>query len=271
MEAVQVTDLHATLNPPATVAPTKVVVEQQPIHVLVYGDPGGGKTTFATTFPTPILYFTFDAVGKEMPVLRLGKPGPLNDGVRQVLGKNGELVAQVEYFHDLLVNKPVAYQKFMARLASVSADMGKFKTLVLDSVTSMELAARKQQQYSVNPQSKDPRQWFAGTTERLEEVLCIWLGALHNINVVVCAHIDEDKDELHGTFVRNPAAPGRLRKRLAAYYAEMYRVYASRPDQSKPAKYLLQTRSNQLYNATSVVAEAPDPCDATYAALWASK
>ncbi len=30
------------------------------VKVLVYGEPGGGKTIFSTGFPGPILYFDFD-------------------------------------------------------------------------------------------------------------------------------------------------------------------------------------------------------------------
>ena len=41
----------------------------RPIHCLVYGQPGTGKSTFAATFPKPMLVFMFDSFGKEMPYL----------------------------------------------------------------------------------------------------------------------------------------------------------------------------------------------------------
>lgn len=262
MPELSIADKPSYFTPPQVDLPS-----DQVLHALVYGDPGAGKTHFAATWPKPILYMSFDAVGKETPVLKLGNATPMKDNAREVTDKNGDLLVRVEYYHDTIVNKPQAYERFMTKLGTLNLELPKYKTLVLDSITSMELAARKQQQYKLNPNSKDPRQWYAGTTERLEEVLCIWLGALHNVNVVVLAHIDEEKDELHGTMIRNPAAPGRLRKRLAAYYPEMYRAFVKR-EGDKPAQYLLQTRSNNLYHATSVVAEAPDPCPQTFDALW---
>lgn len=50
--------------------------EKQPIHVLVYGDYGSGKSTFATTFPKPLLVLCFDKTGKDIPYLRLGREEP---------------------------------------------------------------------------------------------------------------------------------------------------------------------------------------------------
>jgi len=46
---------------------------QRPLTMfLVYGDPGSGKTTFLSTFPKPLLVFSFDPFGKELPYLRMG-------------------------------------------------------------------------------------------------------------------------------------------------------------------------------------------------------
>ena len=40
---------------------------------LVYGDPGSGKSTFLSTFPKPLLVFSFDPFGKEIPYLKHGQ------------------------------------------------------------------------------------------------------------------------------------------------------------------------------------------------------
>jgi len=34
---------------------------------LVYGDTGTGKSTFAASFPKPLLVFCFDPAGKDIP------------------------------------------------------------------------------------------------------------------------------------------------------------------------------------------------------------
>jgi hypothetical protein len=39
---------------------------------LVYGEPGSGKTTFAATWPKPLLVIFFDPIGKDLPYLELG-------------------------------------------------------------------------------------------------------------------------------------------------------------------------------------------------------
>lgn len=52
---------------------------RKPLHVLVYGDTGAGKTTFLSTLPQPIYLMQFDGLGKETPFLRLGEDGGLKN------------------------------------------------------------------------------------------------------------------------------------------------------------------------------------------------
>lgn len=246
------------------------MADHPPIHVLMYGDSGAGKSTSAATFPKPMLVLAFDPYGKETPYLKRGIVAEGEDefGTRtqDVLSKkSGGLLIRVEHYIDFDPSKPEAYSRFLARLTRLNKDVDEFQTIVLDSVTFMELAARKLQQYKINPNSKEPRQWFAGSTDTLEEVLMIRFGALP-CNVVVLAHVDEDKDEVHGTYVRNPSAPGRLRKRSPAGYGELYRAYVKKAE-GGDRKHLWQTRSDSLFNAASQVG-APDPCDQDYRMIW---
>jgi len=43
------------------------------LHVVVMGDPGARKSTFAATFPKPMLVLNFDPMGKETPYLLAGE------------------------------------------------------------------------------------------------------------------------------------------------------------------------------------------------------
>ena len=245
-------------------------------HWLIYGESGSGKSSCAATWPKPLLGCFFDPLFKERPYLytRSGKPrGVITREVEgavpvdEARGDTGNLLVRIEHYLDADVKNPRAYADFLARMSRIHDDIQAWKivTLVIDSVTFMELAARKEQQYRLNPTARDPRQWFNGSTDTLEEVLMINVGTLP-INVVVIAHIDEQKDDLHGTMVRNPAAPGRLRKRGAGGYSEVYRAYVHREDNGDPV-YAWQTRSDQFFNALSLF-NVPNPCAQGYKELW---
>lgn len=260
-----------------------------PLHVLLYSDSGGGKSTVAATFPKPMLVFAFDPRGKEMPYYRrpdgttygrLVNVGADEAGTPalEVLGQDADgefLQTRIEMYHDVLhygpsSNKPTAtnaYPRFLSRMHRLDAELaaGEWATIVIDSVTFMELCARKYAQYVVNRASKEPRQWFAYSTDAIEEMLMMRFGALP-VNVVVCAHVDEDKDEVHGFFVRNPKAPGRTRKSLPSAYPEFYRACVVR-DEKGDVRYQLQTAPDAVWNASSQIG-APNPCAPDYEALW---
>ncbi len=142
-------------------------------------------------------------------------------------------------------------------------------TLVVDSVTFMEIAARYRERYVTNPKSKEPRQWWAGSTDALEQMLLVSIGALR-INVVVVAHASEQREEVNGQVLRTIIAPGRLAKATAAGYTETYRAYVIRNEQTKERQYVLQTQPDNLWIAKTGI-DAPDPCWADYEALWTNR
>lgn len=241
-------------------------------HWLIYGDSGGGKTTGAATFPKPGLVFMFDPVGKDTPYLKKGdveeSKNPDGTRVKTVRSrKDGSLLFRIEYYLDADAQKPQAYSNFLNRLTTLESDitgMG-IKTVILDSVTFMELMARKLSQYKLNPASREPRQWFGFSTDTLEEILMIRFGSLP-INVVVLAHIDDSKVSSHGNNVFSIAAPGRLSRRGPGGFSEVYRAYvAMTPDGKK--EHLWQTSADSLYTASSQVG-APDPCVPEYEMIW---
>ena len=259
--------------------------QHDPIHVLVYGEAGAGKSQFASTFPKPIYVAMWDGIGKDMPYRKRGQATQVFDDTeisglqyREVWlvddeghAKSKRPIIRIDYFMDVNPKDPRAFERWQARLVDIEDFLiaGKFKTLVFDSTTSAELLARKLHQHRLNKTSKDPRQWFAGSTDLLEESLMGALPSLITTNVVVVSHISEDKDEVAGTFVRNPLAPGRLQKRLASRYGEFYRAYVSRDDDGE-RYWALQTTIDDRYNAATQIG-APDPCEPTYNALFAEE
>lgn len=242
-----------------------------PLHALVYGDPGSKKSTFAATFPLPMNVFFFDPIGKDGPYLRVGNPTDFYHGQgenflsRDVIDDNGELMIRLNYFGDVNPKQPTGFKAFLTRMQQFYNELDYWQTAVVDSLTFMEFTARKHEQYVLNKSAKDQRQWWAGATDALEEMIQGSLGAMP-INVVVIAHIDEHKDDFNGQILRRPKAPGRLSKGVAAGYSEVYHAFAFRDEQGKQ-DYALQTEPDNMWICESQV-NAPNPCWPNYDAIW---
>jgi hypothetical protein len=97
------------------------------IHALVYGPPGSGKTTFASTFPTPIFWFLFDSRDKVTllsfdPRLAVVEESETKHGrVEDYRDKDGGLLFHVEHFQEENPTKPKAWSRFLARFQEVLA------------------------------------------------------------------------------------------------------------------------------------------------------
>lgn len=247
-------------------------VERPFLHVAAYGGPGTRKSTFFSTFPAPIVVGHFDAVGKDMPYWELGSPTAVQADkhgteYREILGPKGELLVRIEYYHDPIVDEPGAAHSFMERVNRLPKEIetGKCKTFVLDTVTSASLKARKMFQYDLNPSSKDPRKWYGGAVDILEEVLLIQLPAL-KCNVCVGLHVSKIKVEAEGTMVRAPLLPGRLMESFSSQWPEVYRAYIERDEEGTKVG-LLQTQGDEFWDAASQI-RAPDPSFGVYDKLW---
>ena len=110
---------------------------------------------------------------------------------------------------------------------------------------------------------------FASDHFRFVTKLVHQLGHIGNFHSTIArcrlgvAHVDEDKDEVNGEIVRNPSAPGRLRKRNPAGYSELYRQHVLR-DSKGDRQYLWQTRAGGGWNCATQLDTLPDPCRASY-------
>ena len=246
-----------------------VTVELPPaIHLLLMGETGSGKSTFAKTFPKPELVWFWDPLGKDMPYLKgaksVGKMIEFQYGkYRDVEHADG--LIRLEYYHDGSPYQPDAYSKYLERMGNFHKEYESWQTIVADSATFMELSGRKWHQYVLNPTAKDARQWYGGSKELLEEMLMMRFAGLP-MNVVVLTHIDEDKDELYGEIVRNPAVPGKLSKRLGSAFGEHYRMMVVRNEKGD-LEHMVQTKNNGVYAAQSQI-NAPDPAFPHYLSLW---
>ncbi len=262
-------------------------IEYPPIHTMLYSDTGIGKSSMARTWPKPMLVFHFDPFGKDWPYRKdeqgnllpdsglLSYPvaverGAVNIQYRDVQDPQG--VIRLEYYHDDPEN-PSAINTFRFRLAMLHNEYAQWKTIVTDSITFMELVARKWEEKVMNPLEKfakgqDTRQWFAGSTDTIEELVVMRYASLP-MNVVICCHIDERRNERSGEILRGPFAPGRLSKRgeLSAAFQEQYHLYTLRTEQGMERR--VQTENDGDWVATTQIG-APNHCFPHYLSLWAN-
>lgn len=73
-------------------------------------------------------------------------------------------------------------------------EWGPKKILVVDSLTQLSKAAFEWAR-AQNPSSKDPRQWFKGAQDVIDNVIAVLTSETFRTNVIVLTHIDLDVDK----------------------------------------------------------------------------
>ena len=273
------------------------------LHCLLYGEGAAGKSTFVAEYVKrvwdshglPGLVLGFDPPGKMWPYFELGASyGPPTDpevvayyanwniAVTDVWDESGALVCRVEHYaEEENVNlataagmqaNPKAWANFNARLTYFGSEAANWGVVAVDSMTGL-IYANMCLQRAVKPmvafeKGTDTRQWYAMATDDVEGFMKSRLP-WWNSNVFVICHVAEDKEEFAEGTLRGVGLIGRLKKNAVQCYEEMWRMKVV-PDTSRPGEYLrlLQTRSDSLWTATSLIAKASNPCLPNYDAVW---
>lgn len=187
---------------------------------------------------------------------------------------SGDLLIRVGHYHDPDITKPIGMARFLDFLGPFgrAVDKGRYASLVLDSGSFASLSARKYHQYDLNEDANDPRQWYGGATDMIEEILAVQLPALE-CNVGVAMHVSKVKVEAEGTMVRSIFAPGRLKEILPGAYPELYRLHVERQSDGAKVRFL-QTDGDERWQAGTCI-DAPDDVvvhrndlDRTWKKLW---
>jgi phage nucleotide-binding protein len=152
--------------------------KQITVNMLVYGPPGVGKTTFASTAPKPLII-------------------DLENGSLSLLGKNVD-IAQVDTLAD-------------AREAVKYALNNGYQTVVIDSITRyaellMDEILRENKRETARIQD------WGEVVKRIKKL--IWHLQAKNINTIFVALETEEKDE--DSLVKRPAVPGQLKVAIPA-------------------------------------------------------
>ncbi|TXH45776.1 MAG: hypothetical protein E6Q97_30830 [Desulfurellales bacterium] len=284
--------------------PTAWVPKLPNTKLLLYGDSGTGKSTFASTYSEaakvmgkPLLILGFDPPSKMTPYRDIGVESvPVQDpamaewyasaGIEaeDVLDAQGNLLARIECYVDPDPNEPRAADAVEARLADFYNDARNWYAVVFDSMTFYQQAClrRVQKRMAFTPEKMfakgegiDMRQWYAVAKMDIERLImhqAFWWPT----NIVAIHHTGEDKGEFGDTVVRGILSIGKLKDALPPGFDEIYRVKLNMKERIRDAsgretedyKRTLQTRHDSLWVATSVTAKAPNPCEPHYLALW---
>jgi hypothetical protein len=228
-----------------------------------------------------MLCMGFDPYDKMMPYLRLGNEAALDPtaakfyedlgiAARDVVDREtGDLLVRIEHYADPDPTNPSAFDAFERRMVEFSREAPQWATVGVDSLTFMMRASMVRAQIRRPMQlfapGTDTRQWYGIVKFDIESVL-MSRAPWWQTNVAVLCHTKEDKDEFAEGILRGIRAPGTLSKDAPTGFGETHRAYVQREKNER--KYLLQTRSDTIWFANSLVCQAPDPCRGTYEALW---
>lgn len=223
---------------------------------LMMGEPGVGKTVFASSFPGPIRYLDFDRKVDSAALFWKSK-GDI-ERLRNI--------RVTQFSSDLDGKSPIdQLTKIFAEEFIPQQRAGKmeFNTLVLDSITTFSTATLKHIVKSnpgikrvVTAQGPQPGMQDYGILLREFERITNGLLSLP-CNVIMLAHIATEKDETTGQILRHTSMDGSFAKKLPALFKEVWRLYV------KDGKRMAQTQSDHMYNCRSQIPGLPNPLDIT--------
>ena len=265
---------------------TEAVLEEptrrDPMHILLMGLSGAGKTTLCSTFEKPELVFLFDPPGQERAYINRGKATGIKKSdhgyYREVYSTTtGKLIIRIEYWGESNPFKPSAYPRFVSRTANLEGEIEKegWKTVVADTATFFELSARYYSENSFQKDVKHGQQHYAFSTHACEQHLMTRWPNLLLCNSIVCCHFDDQKDEAEdgsGVVTKKMVAlPGKLPNRIPGGFGEVWRVYYAGADKEGKAVYLLQTqrRPSNSYACKSAMG-VKDGIIPHFDAIWKS-
>lgn len=207
------------------------------LKILLCGSPGTGKTCFAASMPLPILFLDFDNKANSAARFFADDKARLDQiDVRQ-LNKRLDGKDPIVELQDIITKELIPQQ-----------DAPKFKTLVIDSITTFS-AAVLNHIVKTNPgikrvissQGVQPGMADYGILRREFAKLIPGILSLP-MNVVMAAHIKVDRNELTGEIVRSPIMDGSFSQELPVYFEEVWRIFM------KDGKPHAQTKSDAYFD-----------------------
>lgn len=193
-----------------------VTIQSERLKCMVVGTFGTGKSVFASTFPTPGFVFDFD------------------EGIYTYSGK--------DFDYEQYGTDWKGWVKFEKDLLKVSKELDKYKTIIVDSTSSMtDLAMERAMNLDPKRSPSNGPLWnvhYGIVKNLIEGKLRQIIG--FNTNLVVTSHIDIVRDEQTGAIVGiTPMLTGQLREKIPGAFQEVY--YASTKRVQNKTEWVLQT------------------------------
>jgi hypothetical protein len=209
-----------------------------PLHALIYGDSGAGKTFSLQTLPKPIFVFCSDPDG--MVTLR---------GIPDI---DFIYIVETEKSHGTVQLEKALFE-FESKLLT------QYKSVAFDSITTLTDIIMN---HCIRLTGRDPLDLFPSKKGKETGVL---LGPnqqdygnemtlIHRliakvlswpINIVFTGHVEITKDQLSGRVFGSPMVTGKLKGRLPNLFTEVYYVKREGP------RYIFRTKPDGIYMAKS--------------------
>ena len=225
------------------------------LKVMLQGEPGAGKTCFATSFPAPIYVFDFDS--------KINSAARYHDSAR---------VEQIDFDDYRGGRGSDAFDRFEKKLAELESNQkltGKqaYNTIIIDSLTQLSdvMLEALMKRYNTKrghihiPSMQDYQYLgieFKNYIHRLLRLDC---------NIVINAHIQINKDEITGEILRMPQMNGtKTAKWLPTILEEVY--YCHRVEKGSAIEYVADSK-NEKFGCRSQIPGLPKTFSQNYASL----
>lgn len=169
-----------------------------------------------------------------------------------VVDEAGQLVCRVGNYNDPIVSESDGIQRLLDFIPVFVGELakGKWGGFILDSVTSTADAAFLYHEHTLNPDTRNPLQWYGGESKMVSDVVTKSLpGFPCHVGVAFHIHrhkVEQDGEKVHS--VRQPYVPGKRMeetKRVASAWPELYRL-STRPRDGEMER-VLQTDNDGKY------------------------
>lgn len=225
----------------------KDMQEEKRKVIFVYGTFGTGKSSFAATFPTPGCVFDFD-----------NKPG---------------VYAGLDFDY---ASYPCAAKSFIdaqndLNKVEAACKQGKYKTVIADSTTGLELIAMERA-LALDPKRSPAGGGLWNVHYQLKRTLVEgWMRKFRSLqvdNLILIAHMQAEEDE--GTIIGyTPMLGGQLKEIIPGLFPEVYVAFTRQ--KGGQTEFKIRTVTKGLYKARSELSGRkrilPDEIDNTYEAL----